>query len=164
LGNITDGLNYSKIGFLKTNSLIQSQQCSINDSLLTPINSILISASENFTQIPDGVLQDGFFYILYPNLTVDTNCVSSTVEVKENSVLDFNIYPNPSAGNFNIYLNQSHNFSELSISNTLGQIEYSKLILNGDDNIKISTNLTPGIYTILLKTETQILSKKLLIN
>ena len=75
----------------------------------------------------------------------------------------FLIYPNPASGSFIVSVKEfsSEGYS-ISISNSVGQVVFTK-----DDNtteqIKLSPDLSDGVYTISLLINEEIFNKKLII-
>ncbi len=75
--------------------------------------------------------------------------------------LDFEFYPNPSDQNV-VILTGSENYSELVLTNMLGQPVLLMPIENNQSKINVNvSSLTEGIYLLSLKTEGQIVTKKL---
>jgi hypothetical protein len=77
------------------------------------------------------------------------------------------IYPNPNDGNFDLKISLTEN-SELTISviNYLGQEVYSRNenMTAGNNNLKISLpELPQGIYSLMINSENQKLTKKFII-
>lgn len=73
----------------------------------------------------------------------------------------FNVFPNPSNGEFVIELNKADNYT-LTVNNILGQVVYTSLINEVSTNINLS-NLEKGIYTIELKNNNKSFVEKVII-
>ncbi len=85
-----------------------------------------------------------------------------------NPEASFNIFPNPSNGLFEIKFFYNSNLNtNVQLLNSLGQVVYNEDILNikKENSLKIDIeNLPKGIYTVLFKTEGQLISKLLFID
>ncbi|WP_394758383.1 endonuclease [Flavobacterium sp.] len=101
-------------------------------------------------------------------LAVDTctgfgNKMGNEIEIKETTlnVNDFNIYPNPSNGNFSIKFANSNENYFLEIYSLIGQKVFEKE--NANSNVSVS-NLQPGIYLIKITKGSESVTKKMIIN
>ncbi|WP_020569469.1 glycerophosphodiester phosphodiesterase family protein [Neolewinella persica] len=84
------------------------------------------------------------------NGCVDTSdCINITsIDVFEANVADFQIYPNPSTGNFTIQLTGVvHDPFVVEIFNSIGMLVYTNK-LDGQDEIFITENMKSGIYIV----------------
>ena len=78
---------------------------------------------------------------------------------------DFEIFPNPSNGNFHIKLNSNTNikFMKIEILDLIGRIVFTYNTTTGNQiNLSIP-NIAPGIYLINLTLDDTILTKKIVI-
>ncbi len=82
------------------------------------------------------------------------DCIVST---KENSAINFDIYPNPSKNELFIELEGQNSF--IKIYDQWGRCVLSNLSLNPDRKLDIS-NLIPGIYHVLLIDQNENLTQK----
>lgn len=73
------------------------------------------------------------------------------------------ILPNPSDGNFKISLNEIHGDIKLTICDFTGKTVYSEL-LKGEMNHTIHTDLSNGVYFVVLEEKNLISITKLIIN
>ena len=95
------------------------------------------------------------------------NCRNTTIGINEikNSLLNFNVYPNPFQNKLNFSLKSQLNQNcEISIINNIGKTISSvdKFLLYGENNFNISNlELSDGIYYITIKTEHDIYSTKI---
>lgn len=84
-----------------------------------------------------------------------------------NSLFNILIYPNPSAGNFNIsFENEEVQDVNYTVTNILGQVVYSSMIneTEGTINRTIELNdVADGIYSITVKTANGIVTKQVMI-
>ncbi len=99
-------------------------------------------------------------------ITDDNGCVftfevivDSFVGINENTLAKFNVYPNPSNGNFTI---QSSENGSVNIVNTNGKTVYTTVVSNGKTTLQLS-QLAHGVYTIQLTTNAGFQVKKLMI-
>ena len=92
------------------------------------------------------------------------NVASSTGVAEINNPLKFEIYPNPSNGNFNIELKgvSQHN-SSIEIYNLNAEKVYSSKVKNNSTLHLNIPNLISGMYLVLLRTDNKIFSSKLII-
>ncbi len=99
-------------------------------------------------------------------ITDDNGCtftleviVDSFVGIDENALAQFNVYPNPSNGDFTI---KSSKNGSVNIVNTNGKTVYTTVISNGKTTLQLS-QLAQGVYTIQLTTNAGFQVKKLMI-
>ncbi len=86
----------------------------------------------------------------YNNLTI--NC-STGLDELSNTASDFNLFPNPNNGNFQITLN-AINKVEIKIINIVGKIVFHKTISNQESTEINVSELEAGIYFISATTNT----------
>ena len=117
---------------------------------------------------------DGYYFYFYDWQVQADSCTSSRTPVvatinasgiKENSITDFEIFPNPCSGTFSIQLsNQYFQNATISMINTLGEKLIEKKINNSEANTQLNvSNYQAGIYYIKLQTEKGSFVKKVLI-
>jgi hypothetical protein len=86
-------------------------------------------------------------------------------EVSETNNLDFNVFPNPSKGLFNIQLNSNVLSSKIKVINLLGEVILTKDLVhksNGNFESQIDLSTYPnGIYLIDMSTENQAVVRKI---
>jgi len=82
-------------------------------------------------------------------------------ETTDNEI-QIKISPNPASDYINVHINKIGKKSQIQILNTIGQIVLTKDIENQTLKLPIS-NLTPGIYTVVVKNENQNYVQKLVI-
>jgi lysyl endopeptidase len=95
-------------------------------------------------------------------------CIGSVPSSVNNisGLTNLNIFPNPSSGTFNLNATFSQNTdAELSVSNALGQVLFSRQLNNEMNyNEKISMdNFAKGLYYVQLKTGSEIITRKVIL-
>ncbi|CAN5266428.1 hypothetical protein BH09BAC5_BH09BAC5_12900 [soil metagenome] len=83
-----------------------------------------------------------------------------SIASNENQNFNFNIFPNPSNGNFSI--ESTTKYSTIEIANTLGEIIYSSKINSDKAEIDLSNQPT-GIYFATIQNGEEIIYKKIII-
>ena len=97
-------------------------------------------------------------------LNFNNEDIGVNVGLNENEKLNnFNIYPNPSNGIFNVSIGNSSEINTIEITNVIGQTIYSKIANNSSNNVIDLSNLNKGIYFISLKSDQGISSSKKII-
>lgn len=105
------------------------------------------------TQTCNGVNQRMTLIFEYGNLTSD-NSSSNVVDT------DLSVYPNPFKNSFTVSI-KNITTAELSVSNLIGQEIYKQIINAGDTSIE-TEKLGSGIYFVSIKTNSGILTKKVI--
>ena len=100
----------------------------------------------------------------------DTNATQVTignVGIKEERIINrLFVYPNPSAGNLTISFNAlKASTIQMSLVNLLGQQVWNEnfVTTSGDQDIPIQTHLSPGIYTLYIRSHDEQIQHKLII-
>ncbi|RWX00544.1 DUF7619 domain-containing protein [Flavobacterium cerinum] len=101
------------------------------------------------------------------NPAIDTNTVTTTVQnvagVKENTLINFMIYPNPASGSVNLKLNNIRGtLSEVVIADVLGKTILTSSIENNEADIDI-LSLRSGVYFITINMQGTKSTKKLIV-
>ncbi|MCD4746464.1 MAG: T9SS type A sorting domain-containing protein [Bacteroidales bacterium] len=78
-----------------------------------------------------------------------------------NKLLSVNVFPNPFNNNLNVLCNNYEEIIEISISDITGKIIYKNCNLFSDININVS-ELSNGLYFMIIKTDMQIISRKII--
>ena len=76
---------------------------------------------------------------------------------------NFNVYPNPNNGIFNISISNSVENQTIEIKNIIGQIVYSETASNSSVNTIDLSDLDKGVYTVSLVSESGISTAKKII-
>lgn len=92
--------------------------------------------------------------------------IPTSTKSLENNQNDFKLYPNPSNGNFTMDLsNLKTNNVSISIYDVSGREIYKKHNNIDDNKININlTNVTTGLYYVSIITNSQVITKKIVIN
>ena len=102
--------------------------------------------------------------IQYPELCIDSpNLKVSNLE----RVWDFNLFPNPTSGYFSIELPSTSSEQLISIINIQGQKVYQQLRTDIDTEEVFSIDLsneTKGIYLVQIQSETEVVTKRLVLH
>lgn len=121
-------------------------------------NSIIDNeAAPNFT-----ANQNGFYAAIISTLECydTTECIEITgVGFEENLTIDFNVYPNPTAGNITVNLSNVSN-GLVEIIDINGKIIDSKHIITTATSFNLS-DFENGIYFVKVQTNTQLITKKI---
>jgi hypothetical protein len=125
-----------------------------------------------FKMPPNGLLKTNTPYHFYVNATsgCDVNtqiftirfdsCI--TTSIQEKKLNNFQIYPNPSKGNFTLNLNDENLNSTVSVRSITGQLLKEFQVLNSQQQFNIS-ELESGIYFISIPTKSGLVSKKIIL-
>ena len=129
-------------------------------SLYNGEHSLFDEQGLNPTDPADFGIPDWYYLTATPmvRMNFDPSTISS-LHVIENSI--FNIYPNPSDGLFVIELDRISKY-DITISNALGQTILSQSANSMTNSIDLSS-FGNGLYTIDLKYENTIYSKKIIV-
>ena len=115
------------------------------------------------------------YYYFFYNLQVQApSCFSAMVPViakisstgiNELSEGNFDIYPNPNTGSFDIKLNDLNvQYATIGITNMLGQMLMEKKVMNNNALFHVDApDLQPGMYYAIIHTETGVAVKKFVI-
>jgi len=93
---------------------------------------------------------------------IDTEVLSVEAVDDINDVQNINIYPNPTTSNFTIDFLGEETSAKIILLNFQGNQVYNSNC-NNQNKLEIITDyLTSGVYIILIKTQTQLITKKLI--
>lgn len=93
---------------------------------------------------------------------IKLNMNANTVSVNDRKRLQYNVYPNPSNGNFTIQLENVNSNTSVRIVNIQGQLVYNST-LSKSASKQIDLQLTAGIYLIQVKSSASAQTTKLVI-
>ena len=105
----------------------------------------------------------GKFYIDNISLTqIEPATGNKEISLNVNS---FSIYPNPSKGNFTVNASEfsTHKDLKLQILTLDGKLIYHTPLLQPETEIKLK-QVNAGIYIVMLKSDNQSFTKKLIVN
>lgn len=156
-------------GFGKTTSCADQN---VEDSQLSDCWSISDAKSAEFDEVlvafhKEGVNQIKFtfdgdatgvgplMFEFYQDL--DENDPITSVENK--SAKSFSIYPNPTTGGFSIILDRNTK-ANVDVVNVAGQVVVSKIVYG---SATISNSLTPGVYSVVVRTDNGVNTQKLIV-
>ncbi len=100
-------------------------------------------------------VSDDAFVFQIDDISVVSNMISENFYIQDN----FNIYPNPSNGNFSI---SAELLSDITISDINGKI--IKQFINTEEITSLDLNLEAGIYFVTVKDKEAKTTKKLIVN
>ena len=83
--------------------------------------------------------------------------LSSIIGISETNTINFNIYPNPTKGMFNI---EGAEGSDIEVLNSLGQVVYKAQNVSSFETIDLSNN-NIGTYFVRVKANDNIITKKI---
>ena len=83
--------------------------------------------------------------------------------VKDMGQLAVSVYPNPTSGIFFIAMDENIEEYELMITNVLGETVLDKKMLNNGENKLDLRSQAPGIYSIMIKLENEVINKKVVV-
>lgn len=78
------------------------------------------------------------------------------VSVKEETMVSYNLYPNPNTGEFTIAFNHVQNNATVEVMDALGKLVLSQNV-NGMETTVNTTTLQNGIYFVTVRDEKNIL-------
>jgi Leucine-rich repeat (LRR) protein len=100
--------------------------------------------------------------IIDAGVSFNTICTNSCIAgLNENSLASLSIYPNPTQGNVTINLGEIME-TRVTLTNHLGQVILSEK-LGATNLVHLDLSYPKGIYLLTLETESDIVSKKLII-
>jgi len=123
-----------------------------------PDNSIIANET-NFSYTAN---QNGLYAAIISTLgCIDTTeCIEiGGIGFEENEYTDFNVYPNPTTGNITVNLPHT-SIGHIEIIDLNGKIIDSKRITTSTNSFNLS-NFENGIYFVKVKTNTQLITKKI---
>ena len=91
----------------------------------------------------------------------ETECLNTLSNSPEKELYKFRIYPNPASDHFIIKSKFAN--SEASISDLSGKVLFSKMLFNEESRIS-TTQFTPGLYFVIVKSDKYVENFKLLIH
>lgn len=127
-----------------TGDVVQWFNC-VNDQPLQGETDSIYSPSVN-----------GEYYVevTVGNCTFQSDCFSTNgIGLDDLNSTSFSIYPNPSSGEINLSWDESVEYNEIEISNTIGQVVYSRLISSEDNSMLINLDYGSGLYFVKLLSD-----------
>jgi uncharacterized repeat protein (TIGR01451 family) len=96
--------------------------------------------------------QAAIYFDLNPAIYTNVASTNITNGIEEVSELNFTLYPNPNAGQFNLIIPAILTNSKLTISDVLGRVVVEQIINREDEIISLRENIT-GIYFATINKE-----------
>ncbi len=124
------------------------------------INQAVLPAGDYYLVISDTVT--GNDHLQSYKFIINSNIITNTISNNENEKIT--IYPNPSTEKINIIL--PNNTTSFNLINPLGEIIYTRNTLSSKTNHYIIdvSNLSSGVYIIVVHGNNKILRKKIIVN
>ncbi len=112
-------------------------------------------------------LQSGDYIIAVTDINgcTDSSMVSvgNEVGLQEQAQLEVTLYPNPSSGNVVIEMDQTHDKTDFEVLNSLGEIVFSRSVINQDRVQLDLQTLSHGMYYVRVSSMGEVVVKPLLI-
>jgi hypothetical protein len=148
--------NDYKYSIFTTDSAFNSPGCIIPKGVITMTDDSVTVQNEIFTVDTFGVTQNESVTISNYSESFDPGCITTLVS-EENEHL-FNVYPNPSRGEFTIQLYSP--FDRLMVYNSIGQI----IVDQKTDISLIRMNLDKGLYFLEIQSVNKTVCEKIIVN
>jgi Leucine-rich repeat (LRR) protein len=91
---------------------------------------------------------------------VENESECEALSIQEETVFNFNMYPNPTSGNVSITISSQE--AKLDIYSVKGQLVYNGILAYGTNNISLS-GISSGLYVVKITSEKTSETKKLLL-
>lgn len=103
-------------------------------------------------------------WALLPRVGTATACVTTSVNDLSDNTLNVTVYPNPSAGNFNVQFSNDVNFSQRTIKliNSVGAVVNEKTVAGNNVQI-LFTDIAEGVYYLMIQTNNDVKYKKVMV-
>jgi PKD repeat protein len=89
-----------------------------------------------------------------------TKCIDISTDVNQISQFKFNMYPNPSNGQFTIQTDEALVNTEVQIFNTIGEL-VATVQLNSSNTMINLSHLNSGVYMVKLSANNQVINQKI---
>jgi hypothetical protein len=89
-----------------------------------------------------------------------TKCIDISTDVNQISQFKFNMYPNPSNGQFTIQTDEALVNQEVQIFNTIGEL-VATVQLNSSNTMINLSHLNSGVYMVKLSANNQVINQKI---
>lgn len=124
---------------------------------------------QTYSEIPQNSTINHTFSVNATNTSAASNrfeivFYNPTLNLNDNEVLDFTLYPNPSKGSFNIVLPYLDSKTKIEVFNTLGQKIYERIPDYSTTHfIEIQNTLTTGVYYVKISQGSKYATKKIIV-
>lgn len=147
---------------------------SYGDTIINVYAEKNLTSSVNYIQISSNVpgkqfgivvcIDQPFGTFSYP---VGTIHVNNNTNILNNPIktFDFNIIPNPTSGEFNLYLNSLEKIQSVEIIDVIGRMVYVQKIESFDKELLISlpNEISNGIYNCIITSDYARVSRKIVV-
>lgn len=97
------------------------------------------------------------------NLFIDNINIGAATSVDELAEINFNVYPNPTHGDFTVSFPNAQENTVVEVLNLNGQVVASSVV-NGVQIVEFdATELAAGVYTVRVQSETGVTTKKVIV-
>ena len=158
--------------------VLLSSTYSLTDTVALSTNGRYEYTGEGYSIYPSGsasnpeITAGTFYYFpsggsaLCIRLNLDPEAIGVNVGINENNISNFNIFPNPNNGKFNVQI-QAYNTEKLNlvVRNLIGQMVYQEKVsvINSKNKSLDLSYLPQGMYTVSLESEISKLNMKKII-
>ncbi len=136
---------------------------SLNGKDFSPIGNVVAAGKDKYT-FADAKLQNGTSYYRIKSLDKDGKFKYSAIKSINHAgsgKIDYVIYPNPTQGN--LFIKDLTGTNNISVIDATGKVVYSKLnVTNAGVNINLS-NLSKGLYTVLINNGSETIARKIVL-
>jgi len=148
--------------------VLLSSTYSLTDTVALSTNGRYEYTGEGYSIYPSGsasnpeITAGTFYYFpsggsaLCIRLNLDPEAIGVNVGINENNISNFNIFPNPNNGKFNVQI-QAYNTEKLNlvVRNLIGQMVYQEKVsvINSKNKSLDLSYLPQGMYTVSLESE-----------
>ena len=170
-GNSTFGQAFAIVGDMQDNVSPPSHTATLNGVGTSFPNQFwnfdldstiftLGQTTSNFEMFPNGS-GDCYDWMLIGIYYQTTTCVLCTPNsVKENNLANFLLYPNPTTNNISVDLGEIKQSIKATLTNSIGQVVLTQNY-SSTAYINLNLNYPKGMYFLMLETEGEVITKKI---
>lgn len=151
------------IGLILLDSLGDPPACVYQANFTPTYNAVLQDTLNLPTQTTGSAIPHTTSYI---DVVINSTfgCVGIEGSVDENALGAFEVFPNPTTGIISVQLKYGNLDSEISIFDISGRLTIKKFFSGEEIYLNEKNILKPGMYTVVLKNDKFIRSRKLIVN